>query len=286
MKVLSRALDKSRFLLAGITPFRVLALSLLKTLSRDVRVKNPWTQQRMVLNLYKHKGYWFHRRGRERQVMNWFKELVKPGDRVVEVGAHIGFISQYLSYLVGEKGEVIAFEPSDANLEYLYKNCKDLRNVKIEPMAVGKTNGYQTLWKDTLTGQNSSLLADYFGFDATNSSHRFEGVKEELVVQTVTLDSYLESFNSPINGLKVDIEGYEYFALLGMKNALKEIDWLIIEVTSNQSEVIGLLINEGFYLLDESMKDITALNQTFSGNILAKKISKIQIGDESEVKIL
>lgn len=282
MNVLSRVLDKARLLLARTAIFRTIALTFLRTFRRDVRIQNPWVHQNIILDLYKHKGYWYHRRGRERQVMNWFKELIKPGDNVVEVGAHIGFITQYLSFLVGDRGEVVAFEPSDANLEYLYRNCKDLRNVKIEPMAIGETNGSQTLWKDTLTGQNSSLLRDYVGFDTTNASHNFKGDKEELVVKTITLDSYLESFKNPISGVKIDIEGYEYFALLGMKKTLKVIDWLVIEVTLNQFETIKLLINEGFCLFDEKGREINSSNQSFSGNILAYRRSMISIEDKRE----
>src|SRR6266571_1746987 len=47
----------------------------------------------------------------ERFVTGYFQQTVKPGMRVVDVGAHVGYYTLLFSRAVGEPGQVFAFEP-------------------------------------------------------------------------------------------------------------------------------------------------------------------------------
>src|SRR5689334_609731 len=40
------------------------------------------------------------------------RQIVKPGDTVIDVGANIGIVTVWLSHLVGPHGKVHAFEPN------------------------------------------------------------------------------------------------------------------------------------------------------------------------------
>lgn len=51
----------------------------------------------------------------EPHVRKCLKTILRPGDTFVDVGAHIGFFSMIASSLVGEKGNVYAFE-ANSNL--------------------------------------------------------------------------------------------------------------------------------------------------------------------------
>lgn len=76
------------------TPFlRPVVLHLLRWMARDTSLTNPWTGSRIYLNSFRHKGYWFFGKEREAGTMARFAELIRPGDTVVEVGGHIGFIT-------------------------------------------------------------------------------------------------------------------------------------------------------------------------------------------------
>lgn len=99
-------------------------LKVLKLVSIDIAIRNPYTGDRLLLNLYRHKGYWYFGMGRERATMEKFRQLIPAGSNVVEIGGHIGFISQYFSMLVGETGNVVVFEPGSNNLPYTEANLK------------------------------------------------------------------------------------------------------------------------------------------------------------------
>jgi len=60
-------------------------------------------------------------------------KLIKKGDVVIDIGANIGYYTVLLSRLVGEKGKVYAFEPTNAYKNILTLNIKEnsLKNVQI-----------------------------------------------------------------------------------------------------------------------------------------------------------
>jgi protein-L-isoaspartate O-methyltransferase len=50
----------------------------------------------------------------------WIEYFVRPGDVVLDVGAHIGYYTLLLSRLVGDQGRVYAFEPDPSNFALLW----------------------------------------------------------------------------------------------------------------------------------------------------------------------
>ena len=53
------------------------------------------------MNTFKHKGYWYYGKNREKSEINCFCKLIKKGDKVLEVGAHIGYVTQIFEKIVG-----------------------------------------------------------------------------------------------------------------------------------------------------------------------------------------
>src|SRR5690349_12289207 len=87
----------------------------------DITLRHHWTGESVRLHSFRHKGYWYHGRRREEETMRLFSQLLKPGDSVIEVGGHIGYISLYFKALV-EHGDVFVFEPGANNLPYIRQN--------------------------------------------------------------------------------------------------------------------------------------------------------------------
>jgi FkbM family methyltransferase len=257
--------------ISSLLVIRPLFLRLLKATARDVSIKNPWSGDRLFLNSFQHKGYWYFGKEREAQTMVRFRQLIAPGATVLEVGGHIGFISQYFAKLVGPSGHVFVFEPGTNNLPYLEQNTHHLAQVHVERQAVSNRIGQATFYQDNITGQNNSLLDDYKGAESVSRSHGMEVVKESHTVNLTTLDAFIDERGLSIDFVKIDIEGNEFNALLGAKESLKHIKALMIEVTEHQLEVFSLLRSYGFELSDESGKVHAGLTPRFNGNIFAIK---------------
>src|SRR5918995_5956412 len=66
------------------------------------------------------------------------RRLVQPSDVVVDLGAHVGACTKFLSDLVGETGIVYSVEPFPLNFEILQLNVEKLQlaNVRLINCAV------------------------------------------------------------------------------------------------------------------------------------------------------
>ena len=75
----------------------------------------------------------------------FLKNLVRPGDYCIDVGAHLGYFTIELSRLAGSTGHVYAIEPMSKffnTLKAMVEN-KKLGNVTCYPFAMGRNQ----LWK-------------------------------------------------------------------------------------------------------------------------------------------
>jgi FkbM family methyltransferase len=84
----------------------------------------------------------------------WLENLVRPGDTVFDIGAHIGFYTLLLARLVGPAGKVLAFEPDPANFALLQQNVVLNRyaNVALYNLALSSQAGSAALF---LSGDNA-----------------------------------------------------------------------------------------------------------------------------------
>lgn len=69
--------------------------------------------------------------------------ICRPGDAIIEIGAHIGTETLGFSSIVGPNGSVIAFEPLPANCKVLSDTLmlNEIRNVILYPYAVIDRSG-------------------------------------------------------------------------------------------------------------------------------------------------
>jgi len=147
----------------------------------------------------------------------------------IDVGAHVGLWSRELT----EKFErVIAFEPMPAHRECYRKNV-NLDKVMLMPYALGD--------KESLVRMDT---------DPESTGHTFVGGAGET--EQVTLnwcamqDSFLYEY---VDFIKLDCEGYEYFALKGAENVLlKHRPIINIEQKAFIQDLTALGIDDPFYL--------------------------------------
>lgn len=131
-----------------------------------------------------------------------FRQVVKPGQVVVEVGANIGAHTVLLALLTGPRGRVHAFEPQRLVFQMLAGNMaiNNLNNVFCYQKAVGKAQG--------------NLLVPVLDCEREINwgGLGFGDWKQGEPVEVITLDSLkLQACHF----LKIDVEGMELEVLQG-----------------------------------------------------------------------
>lgn len=150
-----------------------------------------------------------------------FKENVKSGNVVVDLGANIGYFTLLASQLVGKGGKVFCFEPEPRNFRFLSKNIEinNYTQALAFPKAVSDKNGKTQLFVcDYDTGHHT--INQHKGIE---SYSRGRETKEHAIeIETVTLDSFLEGRTDHVDVIKMDVEGAEMLALTGMDRILRD----------------------------------------------------------------
>lgn len=235
-------------------PLRKLLLPLFSVVNPgDITVHHHFTGKPFRLHSFRHKGYWFHGRRRENETMGFFKEFIEAGDTVIEIGGHIGYITMYLSALVGIKAKLYVLEPGANNLPYLRRNTRSCPNVMIIEKGAAEADGELAFYMEDLTGQNNSFVRDYRVLRENARSAELKPKVVETRVPVVAIDSLIKSDSLRPSFVKVDVEGFEYEVLKGMSATLSEIKpGLMIEVTQNPREVLALLAGKGYLCFDRA----------------------------------
>jgi len=226
----------------------------------NVTIRHHYTKDSLSLHSFRHKGYWFHGRERERESMTLCARFIRDGDVVFDVGGHIGYMALYFASLVGACGKVFAFEPASSNLPYIRVNVERAghKNVVLVEQAVGAENGFTAFWAEDLTGQNGSIIPGYSAVDANAKSHGVRAQTREVTVEVVTLDSFAERVKAAPSFTKIDVEGAESLVLLGMRCILAHArPRIMIEVTNEPEKVLETLAGADYLLFDEKQRRVS-----------------------------
>lgn len=157
--------------------------------------------------------YPFFKRRQDKHEIALMKQYIRKGDVVLDIGANIGFYTNILSELVGENGRVYAFEPDKTNYSYLIQNTGHLKNVEFYNKAVSDKTGKITLYHSDLLNVDHKTYATN---DYTSTSE----------IECVAMDDIIP--DQKVDFIKIDIQGYEYFAFKGMLEIFRKNDNLKI----------------------------------------------------------
>lgn len=201
--------------------------------------------------------------GETKFVSNFLKEEMV----VLDIGAHDGYYTLLASKKVGEKGKVIAFEPSPKERKLLHLNLKInmCKNVKVESYAlssqVGESTFYVVVGHDT--GCNSLKLP------------RVSEPTKEIKVSTTTLDDYLKGANiNSVDFIKIDAEGAELEIFKGSKRFFEKSTHPIIlcEVSDYRAQPWGYLASDIIHFLETYGYNWFGLN--YKGQIVKREESE------------
>lgn len=154
-----------------------------------------------------------------------------PGDLVFDIGACVG---QMTEFYLSRGARVIAVEPESADIEELRKRFGDNDQVTIVHKAVGSQLGKKHLYLHGGASAVSTFIPTIWW--GRNSAFRnTEGTGWEEV-EMVTLDSLIEQYGRP-QFIKMDIEGYESFALRGLSQPVPFVQFEICVATIKSGQV-------------------------------------------------
>lgn len=142
-------------------------------------------------------------------------KIVKKGMTCLDIGSNIGYYVLLENKIIGNKGKVIAIEPSPKNFEYLKKNIEIQRtkNIQAFNFAAGDKTGYINFLNYKNESNSGRVIPD-------NEVINWPGQVVKLPVKTI--DSFLEEIEEDkIDFLRMDVEGYEYQIFQGMKNTIR-----------------------------------------------------------------
>lgn len=139
-----------------------------------------------------------------------FESLLKPGMRVVDIGANLGYYTLIAARIVGPEGRVYAFEPEEGNFSLLALAVEKSgrHNIKLFRKAIAEKSGEGTLFF------SEEHRGDHRTFDNGENRRR-------IIVETASLDEIM-AHEGKIDIVKIDIEGAESKALEGMKKILAD----------------------------------------------------------------
>ncbi len=154
-------------------------------------------------------GYW------EMWLTELLTDLVKPGMKVVDVGANLGYFSLLMADLVGPKGQVHAFEPNT-----------DLARRMTQSLAINGFEGIATVHEQALADVEAEVLLVVPAQEPKNAyllpaDHPVSGdeATETRLLRTRRLDSYIELHDADI--IKIDADTSELTIWHGMAGMLQ-----------------------------------------------------------------
>lgn len=180
-----------------------------------------------------HLGKWTEEQGRidtDPMVRDRVCPLLHPGDTVIDGGAAIGDWTLPLAGACGPDGTVIAFEPNPVQFRCLTHNVAGRKGIVCHNAALGSVNGFCDIVENENVG----------------ASHIVENGSGRIRVDVID-DLEL----SRCDLIKLDIEGFELFALHGAISTIKRCRPIIIaEMNRGCMERVGLVYADILAFLD------------------------------------
>jgi FkbM family methyltransferase len=150
----------------------------------------------------------------EQDVDRALARIIRPGMNCIDVGANLGYYSIRMAAVAGPGGgRVYSFEPDVFACDLLRRNCRENHFegiVSIFQIACGDNDGEAVLHRDSAAG-------NYGGMFVRRSVDPEAGQRVPLR----RIDDLIPA-GTAIQLVKMDVEGFEPFALRGMQRIVNE----------------------------------------------------------------
>ncbi len=204
----------------------------------------------------------------EKAPLELLESLIEPGAAVYDIGANVGVYSIRMARLAGPQGRLVCIEANPICVQYLRTNLllAGLDNVDILPVAVLHKSGETRF---TVNYGNSNLGL------SEESGHYGVKVGHEMTVPCFRLDDLVDRYGlRPPDVIKMDVEGAEYLATLGMRRILEtRRPLLMIELHGEDCAVntLEVLDTYGYQYRDPASGDeipgVGVIRERFAGSV-------------------
>ncbi len=151
-------------------------------------------------------------------IIETLKKYLKNGDTFIDVGANVGFFTAVAAGLVGKKGQVHSFEPVPEYFQKLVSLAENNSQYDItaNQFALGNEEKSNKIYIKGRSGVGHNTFFPCFLENAGNGSKTAE-------VSIRRLDKYIkEKKIKNIKLIKIDVEGFEFPVLKGLKDYFLE----------------------------------------------------------------
>lgn len=152
----------------------------------------------------------------EADLTSMFIDVLRPGMVVYDVGSHFGYFSLLASALVGDAGDVFAFEPTSNTYSVLSSNAERRENISCHNVAAFRESGEISFWDQGLNGSSVNFIVN--DQSSVDPAHIVSG--RMIKVPAVKLDEFASDHRDP-DFLKIDAEGAEGPILEGMAEIIQ-----------------------------------------------------------------
>lgn len=177
-----------------------------------------------------------------------FLDMLKNEGVFLDIGANIGVMTYFLSQKNSDLG-VFSFEPMPSNLDVIQKIIAryQLSNVNLMPIALGNENGDVEMVLPKVDEVNMHGLSHVVHHSITdfNEGDRFK-------VPIKRLDDLQELKGKKVTGIKIDVENFEYFVMLGASEILERDHPLVYAElwdNENREQCFELMKSLGYKIL-------------------------------------
>jgi FkbM family methyltransferase len=183
----------------------------------------------------------------EAEEARFLSRWLRPGDAMIDVGAHVGLFVLFGARQVGPSGVVHAFEPVPYNYERLTANVElnGYENVQLNRAAVGDHVGEVSLGL-----YEASSVGNATGGYSVGGEHG-----SSISAPLVKLDDYLaDAVDGRVRLLKIDVEGLEPQVLKGLAETLRTAppEAIMFELFAHRLEQQGSRPGDLYELLEDA----------------------------------
>jgi FkbM family methyltransferase len=179
-----------------------------------------------------------------------YQPIINTNDLVFDIGGWRGSFTKAFRNL---GARVIVIEPQPILNKFLRKKFKDDNNVTILWNGVDEKKGELPMFINPTDTCSASFLEEW----RKKRNYQDTSVSKKIMVPIITLEELIKRFGRP-KVIKLDVEGFEYRAIKGLKT---EVPFIAFEITTACRREIPLILKK-LSMRDKHLK----LNLTFSQN--------------------